>query len=156
MFYVDRNNTLSSVNSGNGKWNNEKVEPLTGVHQASRQLSIMYYSPQSDRTVFLLSLLYKNPDGQVSGLYRYLFTNDTRWGGMGDTFPTSVSGLDKYTPFNAQSAKFCRTESSPTAQNVRQSVCFAISCADAVPGTRPSTCSWSSSKVRMYKSDSTS
>lgn len=82
---------------------------------------------------------------------------------MGDTFPTSVSGPDKTTPFNAQSANYynevpqlCRTESSPTAQKVRQSVCFAISCTDAVPGTRPSDCSWSSSKVRIHKSDSTS
>lgn len=155
MFYVDRNNTLSSVNSDNGKWNNEKVEPLTEVHQDSRQLSMMYYSPQSHKPVILLSLFYKNPDGEVSGLYRYLFPNDTRWSGMGDTFPTSVSGPDKFTPFTTQSAQFCRTESSPTAQNVRQAVCFAISCTDAVPGTRPSNCSWSSSKVRMYKIDST-
>lgn len=154
MFYVDRNNTLSSVNLYYGKWNNEKVKPLTRVHQDLRQLSTMYYHPQSDPTVQLLSLFYKNPDGEVSGLYRYLFTNDTSWNDMGDIFPTGVSGPDKYTPFNAQSAnyyrevpQFCRTESSST---LRHSVCFAILCTNAVPGTKPSNCSWGSSEFRKY------
>lgn len=78
---------------------------------------------------------------------------------MGDIFPTGVSGPDKYTPFNAQSAnyyrevpQFCRTEPSPT---VRHSVCFAILCLDAVPGTRPSDCSWGSSEFRKYDDYST-
>lgn len=161
MFYVDRNNTLSSVNFYE-KWNDEKVKPSTGVHQDSRQLSAMYYHPQSNQTVQILSLFYKNPDEEVSGLYRYLFTTSNRWNDMSDTFPNTVSGSDKYTPFNAQSAnyyrevpQFCRTEPSPTVQEVRQSVCFALACKDAVPGTRPSNCSWGSSEVRKYSDYST-
>lgn len=156
MFYVDRNNTLSSVNFYR-KWNNEKVKPLTGVHQDSRQLSAMYYHPQSTGDVQILSLFYKNSEGEVSGLYRYLFTTSNVWNDMSGTFPNNVSGPSKNALFNSQSAnyyhqipQFCRTEPSLTVNEVRYSVCFAISCTDAVPGIRPSNCTWVSSKFRKY------
>lgn len=81
MFYVDRNNTLSSVNFYR-KWNNEKVKPLTGVHQDSRQLSAMYYHPQSNETCTYSHSFTKTPKGKsqvYTAIYLRLVMNGMTW-----------------------------------------------------------------------------